>query len=113
MTNILKPGNTFKFTHSEDPYKCVYTATVQKDGNVFVTWQWGENDDDVDNVDPSTCYQPDSALNCIQSGIWVIIEEMVYEVLSDDNEWVEITEQEFETIKRYTVAQTRALKVVG
>lgn len=84
MTNILKPGNTFKFTHRGDSDKYVYTATVEKDGNVFVTWQWGEHDDDTDNVDPSTRFPPGSALNCIQSGIWVIIEEeMVYQVLSD------------------------------
>lgn len=109
MTNVLP--NKFTFTHqSEDGI--LYNAVIVGSGKsreVVVNWC------DDDNQWGGAVYSLDNATAYVATGVWKIVSvdnDFVFQVLSDDNEWVEISKDEYEIVKRLTSTPVRKLQIV-
>lgn len=101
----------FTFTHqSEDGI--LYNATIVGSGK---SREVVVNRCDEDNQWSGTVYVLEAARAYVATGVWKIVSvdsDFVFQVLSDDNEWVEISEDEYEIVKRLTSTPVRKLQIV-
>ncbi len=104
----------FTFLHASDA-NTLYTAELIKKNDemvVDVTWTWEAWDGQA-----NTQYDASSAFSYLSRGDWIIqtvIQQshFIFQILSDDNEWVEISEEEYNIVKRLTSTPVRKLQIV-
>lgn len=109
MTNVLP--NKFTFSRQSGD-GILYNAAIVDSGKsreVVVNWC------DEDNQWSGAVYALEAATAYVATGVWKIVSvdsDFVFQVLSDENEWVEISEDEYEIVKRLTSTPVRKLQIV-